>query len=248
MGSRSVASLALILAAVSFPFPAGSEDRFFSFVFPCGVKKNMLCMTTQVPSGQRMFLLGDRSNFCRTETQGTMNFHNAMDDKVISRIAVGHCRDREEYSLAYGGESITEYRRYGASPIRDEELVRKVDTAIKSLKFYSSANEYFGNTLSSKPHLFFPIPDNPGIVVAQYTTRKPRDNMERYGPIYLYVGGEVREIAREATVGETFRLDGRDYMTYRSGCWIGCGIQAEVLVEFSAEGFRKVLIDGFFAT
>lgn len=245
IAKRTILVLLLLLV---LPMAAASEDRLFSFVFPCGIKKDMVCMTTELPPGQKLVLLGDRSNTCRAETGDTMNFHNAMEDKVISRIATRHCRNRSDYYLAYGGTEFADYRRYLPAAIDDEKLVRRVDTAIKSLKFYSSANEYFGNTLSTKPHLFHPVPGNDNIVIAQYTTRKPKDNMEKYGPVFMFINGEVREVAREASLGFTFLLDGRHYMTYRSGCWVGCGILAEVVVEISEEGFRKVLIDGFFAT
>jgi hypothetical protein len=245
MGWRSWTA-GVALAQLVFAGWAHAEDNEFAFVFQCDAKKSTICLTTKYPSGQKEYLLGSKSDVCPTETNGTFKFQRGPREKSISRIEVGQCPNKGSYFLAYGGKTVSNFRRYTPATVASAELVNKVDSAIKGLKFYSTANEYFGNTLSSKPTVIFPIPGNENLLVAQYVTQKPKGGIERYGPVYMFINGEIREIASEASLGYLFTMDDHYYMTYRAGCWQGCGILAEVLVEISSEGFRKILIDGFF--
>ncbi len=246
MGRRIIAVVIPLLYLV-YSGCAFAEENEFNFVFQCDAKKNAICMTKEYPTGQKMFLLGSKSNVCASETHGTFKFQHGATDKTISRIDVSRCPNKSSYFLAYGGRSVSNFRRYAPATITNPAVVNKVDAAIKVLKFYSTANEYFGNTLSDRPICFFPIPGNDNLIIAQYFTRKPRGGIEKYGPVYMYVNGDIREIASEASLGYLFMMDGRCYMTFRAGCWQGCEILAEVLVEISADqGFRKILIDGFF--
>ncbi|HEY3488972.1 MAG TPA: hypothetical protein VGK27_02485 [Candidatus Deferrimicrobiaceae bacterium] len=241
---RGVILILLLLSASSGW--AFADEYDFAFVFQCNVKKSQLCLTAKYPSGQKFHLLGTKSNVCVGETGGTINFQQRMREKVISKIDTSRCPNRSSYFLACGAESPKRFSRYAPTRVTDPNVIEKVDNAIKLLKFYSTANEYFGNTLSSKPTVFYPIPSNDNLIIAQYTTGKPKDGNDKYGPVYISINGEIREIASEATLGNLFTMNDRHYMTYRSGCWQGCGILAEVLVEISDEGIRKILIDGFF--
>ncbi len=246
MGWRQYAVATTLLHLV-FSGCAFAEENEFNFVYQCDAKNNAICLTKEYPSGQKMFLLGGKSNVCLAETHGKFKFQRGPKEKTISRIDVSRCPNKSNYFLAYGGKAVSNFRRYAPTAVAKPEVISKVDHAIKMLKFYSTANEYFGNTLSGRPTAFFPIPGNDNLIIAQYTTEKPRAGTEKYGPVYLYINGEIREIASEASLGLLFTMDGRNYMTYRAGCWQGCEILAEVLIEISAEeGFRKVLIDGFF--
>jgi hypothetical protein len=245
MGWRGRA-VVLLLLQLAFAGRVLAEDNEFAFVFQCDSRKNTVCMTMKYPSGQKMFLLGSKSDVCAAETRGTFNFQRGTREKEISKIEVTRCPNRSSYFLAYVGKEVTGFRRYAPAPVVDPAVVARVDTAIKSLKFYSTANEYFGNTLSARPACFYPIPGNTSLIIAQYATAKPKDNSDKYGPVYLFLDGEVREMASEASVGYLFRMGDRFYMTYRAGCWQGCGILAEVLIEITAEGFHKILIDNFF--
>lgn len=245
MGWRSFAVVLFLLQLVTAG-RALAEENEFAFVFQCDSKRNTICMTQKYPSGQKMFLLGSKSDVCPAETRGTFNFQRGTKEKAISKVDVTRCPNRNSYFLAFVGKEVANFRRYTPTPVTDPAVVMRVDTAIKSLKFYSTANEYFGNTLSTKPSCFHPVPGNDNLVIAQYTTAKPRDTADKYGPVYLFLDGEIREMASEASLGYLFRMGDRFYMTYRAGCWQGCGILAEVLIEITPEGFRKVLIDNFF--
>lgn len=245
MGWRSCAVVMFLLQLVS----SGSvlaEDSDFAFVFLCDARKNTICMTTLYPSGQKMLMLGSRSDVCRAETNGEFRFHRGPKDIPITKIDISRCPNKNSYFLAYGGKAVANYRRFAPDAVTNPGLVDKVDNAIKQLKFYSTANEYFGNTLSAKPSCFYPLPGIDNVIIAQYTTAKPKDNSDKYGPVYLFLDGEIREMASEASLGNLFKMNGRYFMTYRAGCWQGCGILAEVLVEITPEGFRKIRIDNFF--
>jgi hypothetical protein len=247
MGRSPKAILVLLLLCAAFG-RAAAEENEFAFVFQCDVKKNVLCLTNRYPNGHKFHLLGSKSNVCDAVTSGTIKFQQGLKETVISRMDTSRCPNRGSYFMASEAETVSRFRRYVPDKVNDRNLVDRVDNAIKLMKFYSTANTYFGGTLANKPTLFFPIPLNDNVIVAQYPTVKPKDPNEKYGPIYMYINGDVREIASEGLLGYFFTMDDRFYMTYRSGCWQGCGILAEVLIEIGNDGFRRILIDGFFGT
>jgi hypothetical protein len=245
MGWRACAVGVLCFLAV-LPGVAAAEDREFAFVFECEARKGTICMTSQYPPGQKMVLLGTRSDVCPTETRGTFDFQRGPGVRTISRVDNSRCPNRGGYFLAHIDRSVSSFRRFVPAPIANPDVVNRIDAAIKPTKFYATADDYFGGTLSRKPTCFHPIPGKDDLVIAQYVTARPKGVSEKYGPLYISVDGDIREIASEASIGQFFTLEGRYYLTYRAGCWQGCGIQAEVLVEISPEGFRRVLVDGFF--
>lgn len=238
--------LGLLLLA---PAGAGAgEGTEFAFVFECDRKKDILCLTHEGVPGRGMILLGEGSHTCPADTGTAVEFQQGMKTLLISTVDVARCRDRRRYFLSYDGKPAKDYLKRMPRRIADARTIERVDAAVKAGNLYSDANRYFRKTLSRKPLLFAPIPGNDALLVAQYVTDKPKGPGEKYGPVYLYVDGEVREIAGEAFLGSFFTLNGRHYLTLRQGCWQGCGNVGDVLVEVTDKGFRKVVEDRFFAS
>ncbi len=228
------------------PPPRSGEDlflvRYAENTGRCATSPASACVIGRMPTGMTVYLLDPaKPAICESRVHNVyMAGFQIGDDFPLMHMDTKPCPSFP-FQLVINPAGKPSYQPITKPASAAKDVAAKIDKAVRGeIKRIVPPSTEHPVVLSTKPPRVFRLPGQATTTfIGIYENAKiPGDQTH-----VLYANGRVKLIHPAANIQSMFVLDQRSYIYYAFSCKLGCGWAGNVVVEFSADDLKTVLLD-----